>query len=93
MGDVAMDKLMAKPKKLPVTEREPVAVFEIPVGMRDSELGLSSNRTINAWALDRLLAYLGAHSVEIIDSVAMCNNGKYAEVVRDGDNLLIFDRL
>ena len=61
--------------------------------MRESNLGIECNRTCSAWVMDRVLGHLGAHSVDIIDSVAVSNDGKYAELVREGDNLLIFDRL
>ena len=73
--------------------REPVAVYEIPAGLRDSDLGLSSNRTISAWAMDRVLAFLGVHVVEIIDGVATSLDGQYCELVRNGDSLQLFDRL
>lgn len=87
MGDV-----MAKsPKEAPA--RVPAVEYEIPPGLRDTELGLSSNRTINDWALTRVLAYLGAHSVDIRDAVAMSNDGKHCELVRAGDKLQIFDTL
>ena len=71
----------------------PVAVFDIPVGLRESNLGLSCNRLINPWALDRVLSHLGSHTVEIIDSIAVAPGGAYAELVRDGDTLQLFDRL
>jgi hypothetical protein len=74
-------------------KREPSAVFEIPAGLRESELGLKENRTINAWALERVLCYLGAHSVDIVDSVAVADTGKYCELTREGDNLVLYERL
>lgn len=73
--------------------RVPAASFEIPLGLRDSELGLAENRTCNAWVMDRVLGHMGTHSVEIIDSVAASPDGRYCELVRDGDALLIFDAL
>lgn len=74
-------------------DRVPAAVFEIPPGLRESSLGLSCNRLINPWAMDRVLSHLGAHSVDIIDSIAVAPDGAYAELVRDGDTLQLFDRL
>jgi hypothetical protein len=85
-----MDAQVAK-KEAP--KREPSAVFDIPAGLVNANLGIESNRTINDWALSRVLAYLGAHSVDIVDSVAMSNDGKYCELVRDGDTLVLFDKL
>lgn len=89
-----MGHLMKKHEtvKEPV-KRIPVAEYEIPAGIRDSNLGLDSNRNINAWALDRTLAFLGAHSVDIVDSLALSNDGKCVELVRDGDMLQLFDML
>jgi hypothetical protein len=87
---------MARPKAVqpaPEPTREPDASFDIPPGLLECNLGVEANRTCNPWAMDRLLAYLGAHSVDIIDSVAVSNDGKYARMVRAGDKLLIFDRL
>lgn len=89
--------MMAKAPKTPdlvdPQARVPVAVFDIPVGLRDSNLGLSCNRLINPWAMDRVLSHLRAHTVEIIDSIAVSPSGAYAELVRDGDTLQLFDRL
>jgi hypothetical protein len=73
--------------------REPVAVYEIPVGLRESELGLSSNRTIAPWAMDRVLAHLGAYTVQIVDGIATGNDGRWVEMVRAGDSLQLFERL
>jgi hypothetical protein len=73
--------------------RTPAATFDIPDGLRTSDLGLDNNRTINAWAHDRVLGFLGAHSVEIIKGVAVSDSGKYAEMVRQGDKLLIYGKL
>ena len=84
---------MARPKAETPAKREPAAVFDIPEGLKSSELGLSSNRTINVWALDRVLGYLGAHSVDIVDSVAVSNEGKYCEIAREGDSLVLYERL
>jgi hypothetical protein len=89
-----MGDLMARTKAAEAPEkRQPAAAFEIPAGLRETELGLRENRTINAWALDRVLAYLGAHSVDIVDAVAVSNTGKYCELVREGDNLALYERL
>jgi hypothetical protein len=84
---------MAKAKPVEVEPRIPDAEFDIPEGIRDGEMGLSSNRTCHPWAMDRLLAFLGAHSAEIINSVAVSNDGKYAELVREGDKLQLFGKL
>jgi hypothetical protein len=84
---------MAKAKPVEVESRIPDAEFDIPEGIRDGELGLRQNRTCHPWAMDRVLAFLGAHSVDIIDSVAVSNDGKYAELVRAGDKLHLFGRL
>lgn len=73
--------------------REPVASYDCPVGLQTSEWGLAENRTINAWALDRVLGYLGISTVEIIDAVAMAPDGRHVELVRDGDTLKLFDKL
>lgn len=79
--------------KKPVETREPVAVFEIPAGLRSSELGLSENRTINAWALDRALCFLGVSRLDIRDAIAETTDGRYVELVREGDTLALYDKL
>lgn len=84
---------MAKKPQTETPKREPVAEFEIPAGIRDSNLGLDCNRNINSWALDRVLAHLGAYSVDIVDSMALSNDGKCVELVRTGDMLQLFDTL
>jgi hypothetical protein len=86
-----MSKAAAPPAK--ASKREPAASFDIPEGLLDSELGLAENRTCNAWAMDRVLGHLGVYSVEITDSIATSPDGKYAELVREGNKLLIFDKL
>jgi hypothetical protein len=84
---------MPKVKVEAVEARVPAAEFDIPEGMRDGELGIESSRTCNPWVIDRVLGFLGAYSVEIIDSIAVAGDGKYVELRRDGDKLQLFDKL
>lgn len=74
-------------------KREPVATFQCLPGLESSEWGLAENRTINAWALDRVLGYLGVSTVEIVDAIAMAPDGRYVEMVREGDELKLYEKL